>query len=51
MGAFVLVQQTPGELRLLVLLAVATVGAAVGACSAFVPRCRLRHTRAGAARA
>jgi uncharacterized membrane protein YfcA len=49
MGAFVLVQQAPEELRVPALLIVAAIGAALGACSAFVPRCPLRHS--GAARA
>lgn len=48
MGAFVLVQQVPGEVRVPALVAVAAVGVAMGTCSAFVPRCPLR---AAAARA
>lgn len=46
MGAFVLVQQVPGDLRLVALVAVAAVGVAMGTCSAFVPRCPLRAARA-----
>lgn len=46
MGAFVLVQQAPDQLRLPAVLAVAAIGMAMGTCSAFVPRCPLRHTGA-----
>lgn len=44
MGALVLVQQAPAGWHLPALLGAATVAAAVGACSAFVPRCPLRPT-------
>ena len=43
MGAFVLVQQAPEELRVPALLVVAGVGAAMGSCTAFVPQCPLRR--------
>lgn len=46
MGAFVLVQQVPGDLRPVALAGVAAVGVAMGTCSAFVPRCPLRAARA-----
>jgi hypothetical protein len=46
MGAFVLVQQAPDQLRLPAVLAVAGIGTAMGTCSALVPRCPLRHTGA-----
>jgi uncharacterized membrane protein YfcA len=48
MGAFVLVQQAPGDLRVPVLLGVAAVGAVMGTCTAFVPSCPLRQGRAAA---
>ena len=46
MGAFVLVQQVPGEFRPIALVAVGAVGVAMGTCTAFVPRCPLRAARA-----
>ena len=49
MGAFVLVQQAPDHLRVAAVLALAVIGTAMGTCSAFVPRCPLRHAGARAA--
>ena len=46
MGALVLVQQAPAGLRVPALLIVTAVGAGMGACSAFVPRCPLRSAAA-----
>ncbi|MFR9802414.1 sulfite exporter TauE/SafE family protein [Pseudonocardia sp. RS010] len=43
MGAFVLVQQVPESFRLPALIALAVVAAGLAGCSAFVPRCPLRH--------
>ena len=43
MGAFVLVQQAPEGARIPALIALLGVAAAMGTCSAFVPRCPLRH--------
>jgi uncharacterized membrane protein YfcA len=43
MGAFVLVQQAPADLRVPALLVVAGIGAAMGSCTAFVTRCPLRR--------
>ena len=51
MGAFVLVQQAPEGVRVPALLALAVVGMATGTCSLLVPRCPLRLTGAGRARA
>lgn len=45
MGAFVLVQETPGSVRVPVLVGLGVIAAALGTCSAFVPRCPLRHVR------
>ncbi|MFP5369635.1 MAG: sulfite exporter TauE/SafE family protein [Actinomycetes bacterium] len=45
MGAFVLVQQAPADLRLPALIALAGVAAAMGGCWAFVARCPLRQQR------
>jgi len=43
MGAFVLVQEAPEGARIPALIVVLGVAAAMGTCSAFVPRCPLRH--------
>jgi uncharacterized membrane protein YfcA len=43
MGAFVLVQQAPDGVRVPALIALLGLAAAIGGCSAFVPRCPLRH--------
>jgi uncharacterized membrane protein YfcA len=43
MGAFVLVQEAPDGARIPALIALLAVVAAMGTCSAFVPRCPLRH--------
>ncbi|MGY1708196.1 sulfite exporter TauE/SafE family protein [Geodermatophilus sp. SYSU D00758] len=43
MGAFVLVQQAPADLRVPGVLVLAGLAAALGACSVLVPRCPLRH--------
>jgi len=43
MGAFVLVQEAPAGARLPALIVLLGVAGAVGTCSAFVPRCPLRH--------
>jgi uncharacterized membrane protein YfcA len=43
MGAFVLVQEAPAGARLPALIALLGVAGVVGTCSAFVPRCPLRH--------
>jgi uncharacterized membrane protein YfcA len=43
MGAFVLVQQAPDGLRGPALIALVGVAVAASGCSAFVPRCPLRH--------
>ncbi|SOC48941.1 hypothetical protein SAMN05660748_1654 [Blastococcus aggregatus] len=43
MGAFVLVQEAPEGARLPALVAVLGVAGAMGTCTAFVPRCPLRH--------
>jgi uncharacterized protein len=51
MGAFVLVQETPGSVRVPVLVGLGVIAAALGTCSAFVPRCPLRHVRTVGARA
>jgi uncharacterized protein len=51
MGAFVLVQETPGSVRVPVLVGLGVIAAAMGTCSAFVPRCPLRHVRTVGARA
>lgn len=44
MGAFVLIQQAPEELRLPALIALALVAAGLAGCATFVPRCPLRHS-------
>jgi uncharacterized membrane protein YfcA len=49
MGAFVLIQQAPDHLRVPAVLVVAVIGTAMGTCSAFMPRCPLRHAGPGAA--
>jgi uncharacterized membrane protein YfcA len=46
MGAFVLLQQLPGDLRGPALLVAATLGAGMGACATFNARCPLRHVAA-----
>jgi uncharacterized membrane protein YfcA len=43
MGAFVLAQQVAAGLRVPALITLAALAAALAACSAFVPRCPLRH--------
>jgi uncharacterized membrane protein YfcA len=43
MGAFVLVQEAPAGARLPAMIVLLGVAGAVGTCSAFVPRCPLRH--------
>lgn len=43
MGAVVLTQQAPDQLRVPALLVVAGIGVAVGTCAGLVPRCPLRH--------
>jgi uncharacterized membrane protein YfcA len=43
MGAFVLVQEAPEGARLPAAIALLGVAGAMGTCSAFVPRCPLRH--------
>ncbi|CCG02569.1 sulfite exporter TauE/SafE family protein [Blastococcus saxobsidens] len=43
MGVFVLVQEAPDGARLPALVAVLGVAGAIGTCTAFVPRCPLRH--------
>jgi uncharacterized membrane protein YfcA len=45
MGAVVLVQEAPASARLPALLVLLGLAGAMGACSAFVPRCPLRHAR------
>jgi hypothetical protein len=45
MGAFVLVQQVPGEWRVPSLVAVGVLAAGIVACLAFVARCPLRERR------
>ena len=45
MGAFVLVQEAPEGRAGAALIVPLGVAAAMGTCSAFVPRCPLRHTR------
>jgi uncharacterized protein len=45
MGAFVLVQQVPGDWRVPSIVAVGVLAAAIVACLAFVPRCPLRDRR------
>jgi uncharacterized membrane protein YfcA len=51
MGAFVLVQQVPGGVRVPALIALAAVAAALGACAALVPGCPLRNRDAAPATA
>jgi len=51
MGAFVLVQEAPAGARLPALIVLLGVAGAVGTCSAFVPRCPLRHAGIGTPRA
>lgn len=48
MGALVLAQQAPEDVRVPVVLVLAAVGLAMGTCSALVPRCPLRRTAAAA---
>ncbi|SFF43325.1 sulfite exporter TauE/SafE family protein [Blastococcus tunisiensis] len=43
MGAFVLVQEAPDGARIPALIAVLGIAGAMGTCTAFVPRCPLRH--------
>jgi uncharacterized membrane protein YfcA len=43
MGAFVLIQQAPDGFRAPALVVLVGIAAAMGSCSAFVPRCPLRH--------
>lgn len=50
MGAFVLVQQAPDTVRVPALITLAGLAAAMGGCSAFVPRCPLRTSGTAAAR-
>jgi uncharacterized membrane protein YfcA len=47
MGAFVLIQQAPEDIRVPALIGLVVIAAAMGACSAFVPRCPLRQRRTG----
>lgn len=51
MGALVLVQEAPDGARVPALVVLLAVAAAMGTCSAFVPRCPLRHARVGGPRA
>jgi uncharacterized membrane protein YfcA len=51
MGAFVLVQEAPEGARIPALIVVVGAAGAMGACSAFVPRCPLRHARIAGPRA
>lgn len=51
MGAFVLIQQAPDGYRVPALIALAGIAAAMGTCSAFVPRCPLRHAGTAGPRA
>ena len=50
MGAFVLVQEAPGSIRVPALIGLAVIVAAMGTCSAFVPHCPLRRAGARAPR-
>jgi hypothetical protein len=45
------VQETPGSVRVPVLVGLGVIAAALGTCSAFVPRCPLRHVRTVGTRA
>lgn len=47
MGAFVLAQQAPDQVRVPALIVVAVIGVAVGVCVGLMPRCPLRHLGTG----
>lgn len=51
MGAFVLIQQAPDGYRIPALVVLVGIGAAMGSCSAYVPRCPLRHAGVAGPRA